>query len=665
MQPFIVQSSPIQPNVHSALALPLYRSLCFLTLFVYLDNATYASPKTNSQINQQLQQTNLVNVKERPIQTVSRRVVYHGKTPSFRWSVQDSILFLRQVALTELNKSATPFRNFVVKSANGNKVAAYRRAAYLGSVDFSSTYGMLHSQTAISRLKPLNVGKERDWIENRKFIVSTPSVAQTVANNQSNLYLVQLPTSLQSALPTATANPTPAPPVTLSPTVTPAPIARDAQGVPLVNNVFADSDIKQALSDISAQTGVPIVADNTVQGNVTIEFKDVPLERALTMISQAGGFSFTKLDGYYLVGVPDANNPNFYLLTTTEVVKLKNITPAAALNLLALPYGRYLSTEGYVPPVPERSNNNDANFSRRVQGSGSLGGLQTPASTSSSVFSPALPNRVSITAPRYMLERIKADIARIDRPRTQVMLEAVVLEVSQSALKDVGINFATRWIRSNLGTGGANVSYSSIANTELVQLTALVQRGAARLRANPRVATAEGQTAELEVGRENYFSLTSGTVQFAYNTIEAIRSGILLRITPTVLEDEDEVMARIEPEVRDVTGRTLNGLPEITFRRAATNLRVRNGQSIVIGGLINESTIKNNTKIPILGDIPIIGRAFRGVNTSQNMTETVIVITPRIMTDDKQVDGIRSPLLKQDIIDLRGDKPFAGLNTPK
>ncbi len=418
----------------------------------------------------------------------------------------------------------------------------------------------------------------------------------------------------------AAAEPAPAPPVE---------VQRNEQGEPLITNVFADTDLRQALSDLAAQAEVVIIPDSTVQGTVSADLRDVPLERALSMLLQTGGFAFAKLDGYYLVGVPDPSNPNFYLLSTTEVVELKYVAPQTIAALLSGPYGRYLTAEGVAPPTPEAR--------ERERQAYRAAGVGAPTAGAPQLY------RLVITAPRDMVDRIKADIALLDTPPTQVMLEAVVLEVSEEALKNVGIDWAARWIKfasrpssivsdgQTIATEAGSLTYSEISNTEMATLAALVENGKARLRANPRVATAEGQTAEIEVGKESYFAIVTGPVTFPYTTLEQIKSGILLRITPRVIESEGVVAARIEPEVRDVTGKGPNGLPEITFRRASTNLRVKDGQSIVIGGLINEFTTRTTSKVPLLGDLPLLGNLFRRSASRQSKTEVVIIITPHIL----------------------------------
>jgi len=428
-------------------------------------------------------------------------------------------------------------------------------------------------------------------------------------------------------------------------------------GEPLVTNVFADTDIRQALADISMQTGIAIVADSTVQGAVTAEFKDLPLSKALTILLQSGGYAYAQIDDYYLVGLPETNNPNSYLLTKTEVVELRYITPQTVMTIFGKTYGRYISAEPVELPtadvrrsgmgVNETSstgygyNNNRRYYAPTVtindddrQGGGYQYGSQI--------------YRVVITASPPMVERIKQDIALLDKPRAQVMFEASVVEISNDTLKTVGIDWATRWLRFNSSADGPNLVYSKIANTEIASLTALIQNGNATLRANPRVSTSDGQTAEIEVGKENYFQLDSGNN--SYSTLERITSGILFRITPRVIADQNIVVARMEPEVRDVTGRSgKNGLPEITFRRASAELRVEDGQSIVIGGLVNEYSSKTVNKTPLLGDLPLVGFAFRREETRNNRNEVVIIITPHIIREGEvAVDAGEKPAENDD-----------------
>jgi len=177
----------------------------------------------------------------------------------------------------------------------------------------------------------------------------------------------------------------------------------------------------------------------------------------------------------------------------------------------------------------------------------------------------------------------------------------------------------------------------------MATLKALMEKGTARLRANPRVATADGETAEIEVGQESYFAIITGPVTFPYTTLEQIPSGITLRITPRVVEDTREIIADVYTDVRDVTGTGANNLPVITYRQASTRVTVKEGQGIVIGGLTTEVEQRTRRKVPFLGDLPLIGQLFRRTMTHKKTTEVIIVITPHVLDEAGRYPGSPEP----------------------
>lgn len=159
----------------------------------------------------------------------------------------------------------------------------------------------------------------------------------------------------------------------------------------LVNNVFVDTDIRQALRDISSQTGVIIVVDNTVEGFVSADLKDMPLEKALEIILSHYGYVYSKKDGYYLVGSPDVKNATFNNLSKTIFYRPK-----------------YLSVDAL------RQKISDA-FSQFVKINTSL-------------------NIISITAPSSMLDSIVERIKEIDRPARLVYVDVLYTKASYSEI---------------------------------------------------------------------------------------------------------------------------------------------------------------------------------------------------------------------------------------
>jgi len=172
----------------------------------------------------------------------------------------------------------------------------------------------------------------------------------------------------------------------------------------LVTNSFFETDLRQVLTDLSMETGIPILCDNTVQGLVTYEAVDQPLKQVLTAILLPSGYTFSFRDGSYYVGSPKPQDPAFGLLSTTEVLTLTNIDAVEAISLLS----------DYFRPYVKASKTT---------------------------------NVVCITAPLATVDRIRSDLALLDQPPVQILIEVVVSEISTSALRKMGLDW---WVA---GTG--------------------------------------------------------------------------------------------------------------------------------------------------------------------------------------------------------------------
>lgn len=112
-----------------------------------------------------------------------------------------------------------------------------------------------------------------------------------------------------------------------------AALAQEVQEQPLVNLFLFESSIRDALSEISLQTGVNIIPDSTVSGRVTVDLQDVPLEQALRIILIGGGYSFRKIDDFYFVGLPDPRSITFRELADTQIVVLQHVTAGRSCPL--------------------------------------------------------------------------------------------------------------------------------------------------------------------------------------------------------------------------------------------------------------------------------------------------------------------------------------------
>ncbi|HOU35921.1 MAG TPA: TonB family protein [Candidatus Omnitrophota bacterium] len=377
--------------------------------------------------------------------------------------------------------------------------------------------------------------------------------------------------------------------------------------VPTVNNSFFETDIREVLRDISAQTGVKIVPDETVQGSISIELWGVPLEDALRLVLSSGNYSFREMpEGYYLVGLCTPNSPSFNKLSVTDFFQPSYLKAKELQSLISEFYSPYIHV------------NEDI-------------------------------NTITITAAPEVVARLKKDLATLDRPPRQVMIEALVIEISEIDSTALGIAWGPMYSTGfNINMPANEATYSKVSGTSaaktttisgtlsndvIARINTMVARGKAKVKANPRVATLEGKQAELSVGTEEYATIEVGSQGNRYSTLQSISSGVILRITP-YLDDKKQITVKIAPEVSEVTAQSAEGLPVITKRTALTTLRVDDGQTIAIGGLIQEQKSESTNKWPILGHIPLIGPAlFQHKVTSVQNKEVIILITPRILQD--------------------------------
>jgi type II secretory pathway component GspD/PulD (secretin) len=386
------------------------------------------------------------------------------------------------------------------------------------------------------------------------------------------------------------------------------PQAESWYGDPLVTNYFYDTDLREALRDISAQTGINIIPDDTVQGIVTLEVYDMPLEECLSRMLSPLGYTFRRKNGYYIVGAPHPQNPSFPLLTETTLYSPNYVAAEDIARLLS---------DYYAPYVKINSST----------------------------------NTVAITASPEMTESVLEDLAMIDVAPRQVMIEAIVTEMTETAARTLGLDWS-------LGGNDGSSSTFSLRNfppsqtdtslfftfTELnrtmgefsvtfeTALRALEDDGEIDIRANPRLATLNGRPASIFIGREEYYSIVTGPLSYPYTKLELIQVGITLEVTPYVSED-DEITVAIKPEVSDVSGQGASNLPVVSKRSVDTKLRVKNGETITVGGLTLRMENVRFTGVPFLSRIPILGYLFKQETVSVEEREIVVFITPRIMTD--------------------------------
>ena len=401
-----------------------------------------------------------------------------------------------------------------------------------------------------------------------------------------------------------------------------AAVAQPIHAAALTRLVSIDADetyLPGVLKILAEKGNLNIITGPGVSGGkITIHMKDVPVEQAVNLVVRAAGLAYERIGNSILVA---------------EAKSLKEETGLSSY-VVSLKFA-------------------DANDVKAA-----LKGL-----TDQIEIDRGGNRLIIVTSPRIISE-IESIVSELDRPARQVMLEARIVEVSTDDTKKLGIDWdllnrqgvlivegnpaasASGTLPSELPFLPPNVngkvpglhSLSRQAKAFQLAIDLLIREGNARVLANPKLATLNGKEATMLVGQRIPF-LVSGTV-FAGGGAAPVQSvqreevGIKLSITPLINAD-GYITTVIKPEVSSVTGFKGNNadLPIIATRQASTTVRLKDGSSVIIGGLLSEEKTVSITRVPILGSIPLLGLLFQHQSITTTKKDLVIEVTPRILPE--------------------------------
>ncbi len=260
------------------------------------------------------------------------------------------------------------------------------------------------------------------------------------------------------------------------------------------------------------------------------------------------------------------------------------------------------------------------------------------------------------SSPRYETT-IRGLIDELDRAPAQVKIRVLLAEVTLDTEESWGLDFGLSGIGSRnvggaftaAGTGVATaigVPNFAVASADFDLLVRALQvQGRLEVLSRPEVTVNDNEEAEINVGEEiqivtGVTTLNDGRLQ---STVEPRNVGVILTVTPNISPD-GFVRLDIAPEISALSQRTTQisedfEAPVISQRRAETTVTVRDGQTIVIGGLIQNQNDTRKTKVPFLGDIPGVGHVFRTEQTTSVRTELLIILTPQVIVEDRDMAG--------------------------
>ncbi|MFA7329018.1 MAG: secretin N-terminal domain-containing protein, partial [Candidatus Ratteibacteria bacterium] len=421
--------------------------------------------------------------------------------------------------------------------------------------------------------------------------------------------------------------------ISQAPTEVMAPAIK-TEGAKLLSLELKNADLNDVLRLFAQEYGFNIVAGKEVAGTVTISFSNIPVEEALRAILAVNGFGYEKSGSLMLVStltnLSSRNNP---LTTDTLITRVFTLNYVSAEKIKEI-IQKQLSPGGTVDVMTDLS-----------VGGWSMSGVSTTGTTIGKKTREATANEekpkvlVVVDSPK-VLAKIETLINQLDVKPSQILIEAMIVEISSDYIRDIGINWGpttTNGLTSGLTTltspafpvpamsagGGLSLTYDNNHIPLNVTIQALEKSGKANILSNPRIMALDNYPAAIMVGERYPIMTTTTTTDTTGKTLitgsldhyEPI--GISLRVIPHV-NQAGAVEMILHPEVTSLGDSVASGtgdgtlvLPRINNRESDTNVTVRSGQTVVIGGLLTNQTKDTAYKVPFFGDIPIFGYLFK------------------------------------------------------
>jgi general secretion pathway protein D len=419
------------------------------------------------------------------------------------------------------------------------------------------------------------------------------------------------------------------------------------------------TDIADVIRLIGLQSGLNVVADGSIKPQrITFRLRDVTSEVALQTLAQAYNLQTHRTGDVILVGDAAAMNRRYGdgsddASPRTEIFALTRAKPEeiAATLLAALPVGTIAVADKRTASVVVTGGVATIERARRLVtaldagGYGSGGIIDSTTvelhnarpSDAVKALHGALPdgalvpddrgNLVVITGTSEVIATARSLLASLDAPGRQVMFEVRVADVKPvDDSSNVGLEFGG----VTYGTGAQGQFPYTLTKSSIVvnaQINALVQTGRAQILATPRIATVNNKEASILVGEQ--YPVVSVNQQTGFPSVQTIDVGVRLRLTPTIGSD-GTITADVHPEYSQIIGFNAN-FPVIANRKVDSTLRVRDGETIVLGGLFQDISSETVTKLPLLGDLPALGTFFRNKQRTHSHDEVVFFITPRLI----------------------------------
>jgi type II secretory pathway component GspD/PulD (secretin) len=382
-----------------------------------------------------------------------------------------------------------------------------------------------------------------------------------------------------------------------------APLARRGVVAKTVTLNQRNVELQKVLEDLATQSGYDIVIFGNLQERVSVRLSQAGFEEALSMVLFGTRYTYVKQRDVYMVGDSQTmTNRTQGTLTDTVSFRLKHLKAKDVVTLL--PNALMLTA----PKVDEAG------------------------------------NAILVTGSQETMARMDRFLRQVDVAPQQVRIDATLLELSRKASKELGLTFsgnpagAVSLSQPGPASGGASPFQMIFDSTKTdalafqATLRALIENNEAKVKANPSLTAMNGKQATINVGRVLNVKVTLGTQLNQVVSLQSIEAGTKLQITPVIGANGD-IITEVSAEASSITSMGADGLPEISKRSATTTVKLKSGQTVMIGGLVQSDDLGTDQRLPILGDIPFLGPLFGSKTRRQNDSELVIIITPHLLPE--------------------------------
>ncbi|MEG5265489.1 type IV pilus secretin PilQ [Pseudomonas sp. JDS28PS106] len=405
---------------------------------------------------------------------------------------------------------------------------------------------------------------------------------------------------------------------------------------------FQDIDVRSVLQLIADFTNLNLVASDTVQGGITLRLQNVPWDQALDLVLKTKGLDKRKVGNVLLVAPAD----EIAARERQELESLKQIAELAPLRreLLQVNYAKA------------------ADIAKLFQ---SVTSAEAKTDERGSITVDERTNNIIAYQTQDRLDELRRIVSQLDIPVRQVMIEARIVEANVDYDKELGVRWGgstnlsgnSKWTTYGLDNNGdesgntgdditANTPFIDLGSTNAtsgiglgfvtnntlldLELSAMERTGNGEIVSQPKVVTADKETAKILKGTEVPYQESSSS---GATTVTFKEAALSLEVTPQITPDNRVIMeVKVTKDAPDYLNAVL-GQPPISKNEVNAKVLVADGETIVIGGVFSNTQSKVVDKVPFLGDVPYVGRLFRRDVVTEAKSELLVFLTPRIMNN--------------------------------